>query len=68
MQYVSDKGYLTVDLKQSQKGSLYFQVNTYKAPMTKPSSLSNEDASKLEQLRNNHNQKNTEITVEDFPF
>lgn len=30
MQYVSDKGYMKLDIKKSQKGSCYVEVNTYK--------------------------------------
>lgn len=32
---VSAKGWLNLDLKESKKGSLYFQVNTWKSPETK---------------------------------
>lgn len=68
VQYVNPKGYITIDLKQSQKGTLYFQVNTYKANMEKPTSLSNDDVATLQGLREAHNGSNVDITAEEIPF
>lgn len=75
MQYVSPKGWMSLDLKVSKDGqTLYFQVNTWK-PLEKPEALKNNgltcsEVQSLEALRNNHNEGVIEVgdPFEGTPF
>lgn len=36
VQYISPKGWLTIDMKESKKGGIYFELNTWKPETSKP--------------------------------
>lgn len=63
---ISAKGWLNLDLKESKdKGSLYFQVNTYKAPETKSV---NEIKEKITKSLTSKGAEGEEILAESIPF
>ena len=71
----NDRGYVNIDILKSQKGTFYGVLNTYVADMTKPSSLSDEDKSKIADAREKHNENvselnypEEEIKPSDIPF
>jgi len=65
-QYLSPKGWLNLDLKESKTGNLYFQVNTWK-PLEKPEALlpSGRIASSM---TNGIKYPETDIKADDIPF
>ena len=65
---LSQKGWMNLDLKLSKTGTLYFQVNTYKADMVKPEALkekSNLSEIEIAQLRALRGDNKDEINVEE---
>lgn len=76
---ISAKGWLSLDLKKSKNGTLYFQVNTYKSPETKSvegikeqigqnlsyrtGELSEEERRVLAQHRDSHNRQVDESEI-----
>lgn len=73
---VNDRGWVNVDiLRSKEKGTYYAVTNDYKANMTKPTSLSNDDVATLQGLREAHNAKvvdlnynDDDINAKDIPF
>lgn len=68
VEYLSPKGWMNLDLKESKDGSkLYFQVNTWK-PLVKPESLlTEEEKAKIVALRES-TKVDEDIKPEDIPF
>lgn len=58
-EYLSPKGWYTIDLKQSQGGSLYLELNTWK-PVPK------DDMQDVKNLRDAHNANNAQTDTSDF--
>ncbi len=65
-------GWVNADLKMSQKGSLYFELNTWEKASTPP--LTEEEKAKFQALRAGENAKvealkeEGEVNVSDIPF